>query len=239
MPASWQSNGEWLRWLTLLWWKTLRFLAAPDKDVIWINSTPLLYCRHQISIFSCCPFFPNARTLFAMSIKLLSPLICGREECKLFLLKLSGVKMRVIMADSMLSSPTDDYNEKPAYKRPLPSCLSTGTQSKLPCHLSQIVSDCAKNREWIQRHRQPRSETVMAWQKTPSLFGLRFRFIPHRFPRWPWEELHLSAERSQWQHRSIDLGFVLPSVDTRRSAERFSILSSHAEGDSCHKRFCR
>lgn len=55
--------------------------------------------------------------------------------------------MRVIMADSMLSSPTDDYNEKPAYKRPLPSCLSTGTQSKLPCHLLQIVSDCAKNQE--------------------------------------------------------------------------------------------
>lgn len=52
--------------------------------------------------------------------------------------------MRVIMADSVLSSPTDDHNEKPTYECPLPSCLSTGTQSKLPCHLLQIVSDCAK-----------------------------------------------------------------------------------------------
>lgn len=149
-----------------------------------------------------------------MSIKILSPLICGREECKLFLLKLSGVKMRVIMPDSVLSSPTDDHNEKPTYECPLPSCLSTGTLSKLPCHLLQIVSDCAKNRAWIRCQRQPRRGTVMVWQK--NLFRLRFRIIPHRFPWWPWEELHLSAERSQWQHRSIDLSFVLseqPSVD--------------------------
>lgn len=53
--------------------------------------------------------------------------------------------MRVIMPDSVLSSPTDDHNEKPTYECPLPSCLSMGTQSKLPCHLLQIVSDCAKN----------------------------------------------------------------------------------------------
>lgn len=93
----------------------LNFLAAADKDVMWINSTPCLHCRHQISTVSCCPFFLNVRTLFAMSIKILSPLICGKEECKLFLLKLSGVKMRVIMPDSVLSSPTDDHNEKPTY----------------------------------------------------------------------------------------------------------------------------
>ncbi|GAA6110643.1 uncharacterized [Tachysurus ichikawai] len=30
--------------------------------------------------------------------------------------------MRVIMPDSMLSSPTDDHNEKPTYECPLPSC---------------------------------------------------------------------------------------------------------------------
>lgn len=50
--------------------------------------------------------------------------------------------MRVIMPDSMLSSPCDDHNEKSTHERPLPSCLSVGTQSKLPCHLLQILSDC-------------------------------------------------------------------------------------------------
>lgn len=66
--------------------------------------------------------------------------------------------MRVIMPDSVLSSPTDDHNEKPTYECPLPSCLSTETQSKLPCHLLQIVSDCAKKTK--NKQQQPGVSTM-------------------------------------------------------------------------------
>lgn len=53
--------------------------------------------------------------------------------------------MRVIMADSVLSSPTDDHNEKSTYECPLPSCLSTGTLSKLPATYCKLCQTVPKN----------------------------------------------------------------------------------------------
>lgn len=86
-----------------------------------------------------------------------------------------------------------------------PNCLATY------CKLCQTVP---KTEREYDVNDNPEEEQW--WFDRRSLFRLRFRIIPHRFPWWPWEELHLSAERSRWQHWSIDLSFVLseqPSVD--------------------------
>lgn len=87
-------------------------------------------------------------------------------------------------------------------------------QTALPL-TANCVRLCQKPRSAYNVSDKPEEERW--WFDRRNSFRLSFRIIPHRFPWWPWEELHLSAEQSQWQHRSIDLSFVLseqPSVDT-------------------------